>query len=44
MNEEEIRKIIKSEIKSFLWSWQFVAIILCVIIISVAISLALVWV
>lgn len=44
MNEDNIKQLIKDEIKRFLWSWQFVAIILCVIIISVAISLALVWI
>jgi hypothetical protein len=44
MNEDNIKQLIKDEIKKFLWSWQFVAIIMSVIIISVAISLALVWI
>jgi hypothetical protein len=44
MNEDNIKQLIKDEIKKFLWSWQFVAIIMSVIIISVAISLALIWI
>jgi len=43
MNEEDIKQIVKLEIERFLWSWHFVAIVMSIIIIAIAITLAIIW-